>query len=61
MRWWCRGSCGLEVGVNSGAARFDRDVAEAQMVIWKNSEYMQHKESGTKAKELERQEVEVDQ
>ena len=29
------------------------------MVIWKNLEYMQHKESVTKAKELERQEVEV--
>lgn len=25
------------------------------MVIWKNLEYMQHKESRTKAKELERQ------
>ena len=29
------------------------------MVIWKNLEYMQRKESVTKAKELERQEVEV--
>jgi hypothetical protein len=29
------------------------------MVIWRNLEYMQHKKSGTKAKELERQEVEV--
>lgn len=45
-RWW-------------GSAIRLRDVAEAQMVIWKNSEYMQHKESGTKAKELDRQEVEV--
>ena len=47
-RWW-------------GSAIRLRDVAEAQMAMWKNSEYMQHRESETKAKELERQEVEVDQ
>ena len=39
-----------------GSAIRLRDVAEAQMVIWKNPT-----QSGTKAKELERQEVEVDQ
>lgn len=31
------------------------------MVIWQNRAYIQHRESGTKAKELERQEIEVDQ